>query len=412
MKSQLAFVSRIMSIRLAMIGLSLAQTTLWATVLGLDSFGVTSAYISAQSLACLIGRFGSDNLIVRQYKDDPIFAARFLGVLLAIAGLSVLTASLLLAVLNFAVFRTFMGGESLVFLPMVVGVNLSIILSRILVAQKRAATASFLGGVLPAAVSVGLFALVAPVLDSLPLSGPVVAIGLFGLGHLVAATVMAGLLRAFWRECVVMMRATPLRISLLFGPGQWYFLGYQSIGLLRGAGMTLAVAALFSPAVTGVFALAYRFGNLLTYLNEPARLYATPRVAGKTLAQITRLYRQLLVLNAGLGISGSAFLVCVYILVPLPFPIDPPFLLFTLINMGAAAINLFVGPVGIILAMSGNERNNFVANLWGLFVVIACTVVAAITQSPVFAVIGVAGASLATNLINTIKMFKIIKSAQ
>lgn len=412
MKSLLFFATRIMSVRLAVIVLSLMQTTLWAAVLGLDGFGVASAYISAQGVASLLGRFGTDNLIVREYNNDPLFAARFPGLMVGITGLSVLAAGLLLAVLNLVVFRTWLGGESLIFLPIVLGVNLSLILSRILVAQKRAATASLMGNVLPAAVSVGLFALVAPRLDSLPLSGPVVAFGLFGLGHLVAMLVMAGLLRTVWRECVVQMRATPQHIRLLFGPEQWYFLGYQSMGLARGQGMTLAIAALFSPTVTGVFALAYRFGSLLNYLNEPARMFAMPRVAGKTVVQITRLYRRMLVLNGGLGVAGIAFLVVAYILVPLPFPTHPPFLLYTLIIMGGAACSLFVGPVGIILAMSGNEQNNFVANLWGLAIVIACTVVAAMTQSALFAVIGVAGSSLMTNLVNTIKIMKIIRDRE
>ena len=80
--------------------------------------------------------------------------------------------------------------------------------------------------------------------------------------------------------------------------------------------------------------------------------------------------------------------------------------------MGAATFNLFVGPVGIILAMSGNEKNNFFANLWGLIVVIAFTLLAAITQSAVFAVIGVSSASIIINLINVNKILIIKKNAQ
>lgn len=412
MKSLFLFASRIMSVRIVVIVLSLTQTTLWASVLGLEGFGVASAFIGAVGVASLLGRLGTDNLIVREFKSDPQFLGWFPSLLLGLAGSSILAAGLLLAVLNLVVFRTSLESQSLLFLPVVLGFNLAFILSQILIAQKRATTASLLGSALPVAISVGLFALAAPVLDRLPLSGAIIAISLFGLGHLVATLAMALLLRSFWRECLLMMRATPRRIRLFFGPEQWYFIGYQSMGLARGQGMVLAVATLFGPTLTGVFALAYRFGSLLTYLNEPARMFAMPRVAGKTAGQIRRLYREMLMLNGSLGVTGIAFLAAAYSLVHLPFPTDPPFLLFTLIIMGGAAFNLFVGPVGIILAMSGNEKSNFVANLCGLICVIACTVVAAINQSPVFAVIGVAGASVATNLINTIQMFKIIRNAQ
>mgnify|MGYP007011824043 CR=1 FL=1 len=410
MKSLFFFATRIISIRFAVLVLSLVQTSLWAAVLGLDGLGIASAYIGALGVASLLGRLGTDNLIVRAFKNDPQFAGRFPGLLLGITGSSILAAGLLLAVLNLVVFRTWLGNESLLFLPIVLGFNLALILSQILIAQKRATTASLLGNVLPVAISVGLFALAAPVLDRLPLSGAMVAISLFGLGHLAATLAIALLLSTFWRECLLMMRATPQRIQLFFGPEQWYFIGYQSMGLARGQGMVLAVAALFDPTLTGVFALAYRFGSLLTYLNEPARMFAMPRVAGKTADQIRHLYLKMLMLNGSLGVMGIAFLATMYSLVHLPFPTDPPFLLFTLIIMGGAAFNLFVGPVGIILAMSGNEKNNFVANLCGLICVIACTVLAAFTKNAMFTVIGVAGASVTTNLINTIKVLKFIRS--
>ncbi|SDJ05256.1 hypothetical protein SAMN04487993_101644 [Salipiger marinus] len=184
------------------------------------------------------------------------------------------------------------------------------------------------------------------------------------------------------------------------------------MGMARSHGVTLAIAAIFGPTATGVFALANRFGGLLTYLNEPARLFTMPRVADKSMEQVRRLYFRMLWLNAALGITGIAFLIGLYLLVSPPFPTDPPFPLYTLIIMAGAAFNLFVGPVGIILAMSGNERNNFFANIVGLVLVIGCIALAAMTDTVVIAVISVAASSVVINLINILKLLKIMRGSQ
>ena len=71
MKNILVFALRMITLRLAVILLSLAQTTLWAAELGVAGFGLVSAFISAQVLLGLGARFGADNVLVRHFRIGP-----------------------------------------------------------------------------------------------------------------------------------------------------------------------------------------------------------------------------------------------------------------------------------------------------------------------------------------------------
>lgn len=412
MKSLVFFATRILSVRFALILLSLAQTTLWAAALGMDAFGMASTYISAQAFASLVGRFGTDNLLVRQFDRDPGFRARFPAFLLAVAAGSLAAGSAGLVLLSLVVFRAPQGLESLVFIPLVLGVNLSLVLSRILMAQDRLMLSSVLGSVVPLTVSVGLFAAAAPWMERWGLSGHVIALALVAIGHLVAALAMVVALRPFLADCLCQWRRAPRNGRSRFGKEQWYFLGYQSIGMARSQGVTLALAAIFGPAVTGVFALASRFGGLLSYLNEPARMYVMPRIVGRSIAEVGRLYYAMLRLNALLGFAGIAVLIALYGLVTLPFDTRPPFPLYTAIIMGGAAVNLFVGPVGAILAMNGNERSNFGANLWGFLVTALSVILSAALRDPLIAVAGVAASGIVTNLVNVASLLHVMHGSR
>ncbi|BBU54156.1 hypothetical protein KU6B_04210 [Mameliella alba] len=91
MKKMIGFATRILSLRLVIITLSLAQTTLWATALGTTSFGLVSTYLSAQVFTCLIARLAADNILVRYYKVSPeILREKFLDYLLSALLTSVL----------------------------------------------------------------------------------------------------------------------------------------------------------------------------------------------------------------------------------------------------------------------------------------------------------------------------------
>lgn len=411
MKALLGFALRILSLRLGVILLSLAQTTLWAATLGMEGFGLISTYLSAQIIASLLGRFGADNVLVRNFKQDPEFHARFPGFVQASVLASIAFAGLAVFLLSVLVFRTWPVQGAVVFVCFVVVFNLSQILSRIMLAQERQVLVSLVGGVLPVAISVGLFwtATATGALPHVSIPTHVAALGFLALGHLCAVLVCFLLLLKFWAECLAAARQSGIRYCLLLGREQWYFIGYQGMGMARNQGMILVVAAVFGPAVTGVFALANRFGSLLTYLNEPARMYVMPRVAGKTRRQLAGLYRRMLAMNAGFAVVGSGALFALYALVELPFSTYPPFALFTSIIMASAAINLMVGPVGAILAMSGHEKYNFVAHMSGLFTAAVFLTAVYVFRMPLMAVFAVAASSVMINVVNSFSLVGLLR---
>lgn len=411
MKALLSFALRIMGLRLLVIGLSLAQVTLWAAELGLAGFGVAQTLISAQMLLGLLGRFGADNVLVRQFRTDPAFPGRFPAYRRAAMLASVAVAGLGLAVLVGLVLDSPLGiSGAVVFVALLVGFNLVQILSQIAIAEKRQVLVTLLQGVLPVAVSVGLFLLPLPAgLADHPLAPRhVQAVGFLAIGYGVAALALVLALRGFHTRCRDSRGADPARMRLILSPEQWHFVGYQSMGLARAHGITLVVMALFGPTTAGVFALALRFGNLLTYLNEPARMYVLPRIAGSGPDVVLRMYRRMLVLNAGLGVVGIALLLGLYAFVDLPFSTAPPFALYTFVIMAGAAVNLFVGPVGAILAQSGNERHNLMANSLGLVVAGLCLGLAWALAAPFWAVLAVALSNVAINLSNTVSLMRVL----
>lgn len=400
MKALLGFAFKIMSLRFLVIALSLSQVTLWAAELGTAGFGLISTYLSAQAFACLFARGGADNILVRDYRSDTGLEIRFISYFMSMLLASVLAAAIGTALLALVVFRAFPGLGSFTFVALVVCFNVSMVLSRIVLAQKKQALVSFFGNALPLGVSSGLFAASAW-LGQIPTeTGHLQAIAFLAMGYALSSLVFVWLLRDFLRQCFI---SSVMSKSLFLSSGreQWYFLGYQAMSSVRGNGTTLVFAAVFGAEMTGVFALANRFGSLLTYLNEPARMFVMPRITGKTKAGIRKLYLRMLGLNAGLGLSGMALLIGIFLFVDLPFSTAPPFPLYTVIIMIGAAVNLFVGPVGAILAMSGNERSNLKAHIVGLSFLTICLGLSAMLGNPLIAVCGVALASASVNLVNT-----------
>ncbi|MCR9272266.1 MULTISPECIES: lipopolysaccharide biosynthesis protein [Mameliella] len=405
MKKMIGFATRILSLRLVIITLSLAQTTLWATALGTTSFGLVSTYLSAQVFTCLIARLAADNILVRYYKVSPeILREKFLDYLLSALLTSVLAGGVALALIGGLILRSWPPLESLIFLGFVTAFNCSMILSRILLAQKKQVQVSLFANALPVGISVALFGLSVLFESKFGETGHFAALAFLTLGYVASSVVFALLLRPFLAECRA-ARAPGFRYRLLLGSDQWHVLGYQTLSSFNGHGTTLAIAALFGPTVTGVFALANRFGSLLTYLNEPGRVYVMPIVPGKNARQLRNLYRRMLVFSLALGLAGVAFLLLAYALVPLPFPTDPPFELFATIIMVGAAVHVFAGPVGAMLAMSGNEKKNLIANLAGFAVAVLAIGLAAVMADPIYAVIGVAASMSTMKLVNTFSFF-------
>ncbi|WP_170395184.1 lipopolysaccharide biosynthesis protein [Ruegeria arenilitoris] len=407
MKNILVFALRMITLRLAVILLSLAQTTLWAAELGVAGFGLVSAFISAQVLLGLGARFGADNVLVRHFRTDPNFPKRFHTFVRAAILASVVVALIGFTILAKPVFGKLTSYGAVAFVMLLLSFNIMQILIQVVVAQKRQVLVTLVGGVLPLLVSLGFFSL--PLDNYLSVPRHIQAVAFLALGYFLAAAVLAVLLRDFWAECRAQHRAAPGRMRLLLGSEQWHFLAYQSIGLARVHGTTLAVMALFGPETAGFFALALRFGNLLSYLNEPARMYVLPRVAGSSRGNIWRLYRSMLGLNAGLFVIGVLSLAGLYFFVQLPFSTDPPFLLYTVIIMAGAAVNLCVGPVGAILAQSGNEKRNLTANILGFGIASFCLLLAWALNEPVAAVLGVSLSTATINLSNTLSLMQVMR---
>lgn len=415
MKRVLYFALRILGLRLAVLVLALAQTTLWASELGMAGFGVVSTYMGAQMLVCLVGRFGADNVLVRQYRSDPAFAARLPGYLLGATVFSIGIAASSFVLIDLAVLRDVSATvvDGLIFVALVLGFNLAQIGMQLALAQKRQVVASLMNGVVPLAVSVGLFWAFGVSADVVPsLSPHSTALGWLAFGYAVAVLGFAVLLRGLWADCRTALFGGRVGLRFLLGPEQLYFLGYQGMGMLRQQGTVLLVTALFGPGVTGVFSLALRFGNLPTYLNEPARLFVLPRITGRSRPEVARAWRHVLGLNLGLGVFGLAALIGAWLTVPLPFDDSPPFALWTSIVMVAAAINLFVGPVGAILAMSGNEKRNFEANLVALVAAAALLVMAGLLDAPLIAVLAISVSNVLINAQNTVSAVSWVGSKQ
>lgn len=402
MKRLMGFAVRILTLRMAAILLSLAQTTIWAAELGVAGFGLVSAFISAQTLLGFLGRFGADNVLIRKFRTTPHFARPFHGYLRAAILFSACVASIGFMALALPVFKTTSWFGALAFTLLLLSFNVMQIFMQIVLAQKRQALATLFGGVLPIAVSLGLFCL--PLDKALGLPRPLQAVAFLGLGYSLSAVALACLLRPFLRKD----HTQPAPMQLLLSPEQWYFLAYQGVGLARVNATTLIVVAVFGAETGGVFALALRFGNLLTYLNEPARMYILPRVAQCDWIKIRQLYRLMLGMNAGFCGLGVLALVGLYIFIPLPFSTDPPFVLYTSIIMAGAAVNLCVGPVGAILSQSGHEKQNLRANIAGFCVAAACLCLAWAVHEPLAAVIGVALSSVTINLCNTFSLTRIM----
>lgn len=409
MRRMLKKTGQILSLRLAVIVLSFAQTMLWATKMGASEFGIVSIYLAAQVFASLLARLGADNVIVRNYQQDPCFFNKFIAFLAGIVLFSVGVGMLTIAILTSLVFRApFELVGAVVFVALVVTFNLSSVLSIIALAQKRQVLSTAIGKVLPMAISVLLFlSLSAGGVDEQNL--PYIGLGCLAVGHITGALLFVVPLRGFitktWLD-----RERGRRWVPFLGREQWYFLGYQTMGNIRGSGTVIAIAALFGPVPAGVFALANRFGSVLTYLNEPSRLHVMPRVVGKTKTQLASLYRNAVVMNAGLVAIGVVVFVGALSVIPMPFSTQPPFFLYTWVVLTGSVVLVLVGPAGAILALSGNERLNFVANFAGLMTALIAISFAALFGAPLAAVLGAAAASAITNLINLANLLKFLSA--
>ncbi len=405
MKHILEFAVRIMTVRVLVILLSLAQTTLWASELGLAGFGLVSSCLSAQILLGMLGRGGADNILVRQYRTHTGFPSRFPAYFRATILTSLGAAVVGLVLLETVLAEDLPRGGHVTFVALLLGFNLMQVQAQILLAQKRQVLVTLLSGILPLAISLSLFSLTLYGPHTLSASRDIEALGYLALGYFCAAGCLAITLRGFWALCRQQRRPA---FQLFLGPEQWHFLGYQSLGLTRQQGITLAVAAIFGTEQAGLFALSLRFGNLLSYLNEPARMYVLPRVAGSAPSTIKQLYRKMLLLNAGLGIAGLMVLLGLYRFIPLPFDTAAPFPLYTGIILAGSALNLFVGPVGAILAQSGHESRNLLAHSLGMSVTLMCLSLAWLWQMPLAAVWAVALSNAAINLSNLLSLRRVL----
>lgn len=409
MKALIGFAAKILSLRLVVVSFSLAQTTLWASVLGTAGFGVISTYLSAQVLACLLARLAADNVLVRQYRTArEHLLAQFLEYLMSVIATSLPAGMVALGLVALILQRSLAPVEGLVFLLFVIFFNIATILSRIVLAQKKQVLGSFVETVVPVATSVVLFGIT---LLSGTAPGYFTALGYLTAGYGLATLIFVVVLRDFLLAARA-ARAPGLRFRLLLEQDQWHVLGYQTLSSLNGQGAVLAVAALFGPSVTGVFALARRFGSLLTYLNEPGRVYVMPIVPGRTPVQLRRLYMRMLLFSVVVGCAGVTFLLGLYAVVPLPFSTEPPFELYTTIIMAGAAMHVFAGPVGAILAMSGNERINLIGNFAGFLITVAGVALASLLNAPLYIVIGMALSMVAMKLTYTVGFLLFLRQSE